>query len=114
MMGCYNLKESPYQNTSVGMARVVRLEMSHSGSNLWIRTKYPDITASVITKKLLQFEANKVWDHKGSATNMLWSTELDLSYEKGYCFVPRLVRNKVRNDRYNSATHHKRSKPRRV
>lgn len=99
--GCY--KESPYQNMSVGMARVVRLEMSHLRYQSLDLDGISEFTASLITEKLLQLEATEIWDQKGLARNMLWSTEVEISYEKGHCFVPRLIRNKVRNDRYNSA-----------
>lgn len=96
-------KESPYQNMSVGMARVVRLEMSHLRYQSLDLDEISEFTASMITEKLLQFEATEIWDQKGLAKNMLGSTEVELSYEKGYTFVPRLIKDKARNDRYNSA-----------
>jgi len=99
--GCYT--KNAYQNMSVGMTRVARLEMSHIRFQSLDLDAIRESTASVLARKLLQFEASEIWEQTGQAKNLLWSTEVELSYENGRFLVPRLMRNQARNDRYNSA-----------
>jgi len=94
--------DNPYQNMGVGLGRVAVLEMTH------LRLQSLDIdvlgggSAAAIAKSLLRFEATEIWEQEGVAKNLLWSVEPEICYEKSNFQLPRLVPNRVRNNRYNS------------
>ncbi|XTI91351.1 polyketide synthetase, partial [Cenococcum geophilum] len=95
--------DDPYQNMSVGLGRVVKLEMTHLRLQSLDFDSTSEPTADIIATKLLQFEVTELWEQKGEAKNLLWSVEFEIAFEKGNFVIPRLVTSPARNGRYNSS-----------
>ncbi|KAK5996028.1 Polyketide synthase-nonribosomal peptide synthetase phmA [Cladobotryum mycophilum] len=94
---------NPYQNMSVGLGRVAKLEMTHLRLQSLDFDAATEPSAKNIMERLLQFEAVGVWEQDGEASNLLWSVEPEIAFNRGNAVIPRLMPNPVRNARYNSS-----------
>ena len=93
---------NPYHNMSIGFSRTVNLEMDHLRLECVDFGMPNDISAEIISKRLLQLEAIELWDQSGQTQSPLWRIEPEVAYESGNFLVPRLMPNSNRNARYNS------------
>ncbi|KAI9693988.1 MAG: putative Hybrid PKS-NRPS biosynthetic cluster [Bathelium mastoideum] len=99
-------RDNPYSNMSVGLGRVLILEMTHLRLQYLNFESASELATDVIMGKLLQLEATELWNQSGGATKLLWSVEPELTFDKGHFLVPRIILNPARNDRYNSSRRH--------
>nr|A0A7L8UVC9.1 RecName: Full=Polyketide synthase-nonribosomal peptide synthetase ffsA; Short=PKS-NRPS ffsA; AltName: Full=Cytochalasans biosynthesis cluster protein ffsA [Aspergillus flavipes]QOG08944.1 FfsA [Aspergillus flavipes] len=95
--------DNPFQNMSVGLGRVVKLEMTHLRLQSLDFDVETEPSAPTIMQRLLQFEAMAQWEQSGESKDLLWSVEPEIGYDHGKAIIPRLMPNPVRNARYNSS-----------
>lgn len=96
--------DNPYHNMSIGLSRVVNLEMSHLRfQSLDLHSKAV-ITSQTIPHRLLQLEALNRWEELAEPQSLLWSIEPEIALDvSGQAVIPRLVPSAIRNSRYNSS-----------
>ncbi|KAI9708162.1 MAG: putative Hybrid PKS-NRPS biosynthetic cluster [Bogoriella megaspora] len=95
-------RDDPSQNMSIGLGRVIKLEMTHLRLQYLNFESAHDVLADTVAAKMLQLEATDLWTQGGAAPSLLWSEEPEITIGNGHCLVPRIILNSSRNNRYNS------------
>lgn len=99
--GC-KVGDDPYMNMTMGLGRSLVLERPD------LRVQFLDLDVAEkpnprsIIESLLRLRLAGLWEAEGTSTNLLWSTEHEIAYEKGRLILPRLVMDEARNNRYNA------------
>ncbi|KAJ5494794.1 Acyl transferase/acyl hydrolase/lysophospholipase [Penicillium fimorum] len=100
---CGAQADSPYKNMFIGLQRSVTLELTHVRSQVLGFATPSEINFDFIVRKLLQLDANSVWDEKSQLKDILWYNEPEIRIEKQQVTIPRIRISPARNNRYNSS-----------
>ena len=95
--------DDPYSNMVIGFGRTLVLEMPHLRLQFLDFRRRDELDARKVAEILLQLEATDLWEQQGLQDPFLWTVEPELALEDGNLLVPRILLDKTRNDRYNSA-----------
>ncbi|KAM5429353.1 putative Hybrid PKS-NRPS biosynthetic cluster [Microsporum canis] len=96
--GCRN--SSPTSNMFVGIARALRAERSDINLQLLDVGNPTDTSAKVLAEHFLRLVLVKKQEYADK--RMLWTTESEIAQEGQTLLIPRLVPDKLRNERYNA------------
>lgn len=95
--------DNPFAHMFVGVQRTLVTEMNHLRVQFLNLHSLKETTSDIIAKKLLQLEATDVWYQDGRLSDILWTTEPEMTLWNGTFYIPRFRLSSQRNDRYNSS-----------
>ena len=93
----------PYAKMVVGFARCLIQEMPHVRLQFLDFNPSEQLNAKLIAEATLRFAATDVWEEQG-LSDLFWSVEPEIAFEKGKVFLPRVRLSKSLNNRYNSSS----------
>ncbi|KAI1077856.1 hypothetical protein F5B20DRAFT_550573 [Whalleya microplaca] len=94
---------SPTSNMFVGIARALRMERSDINLQLLDVGRLPDANAVILAEYFLRLAVAKQQNYVDK--HMLWTTEAELALDGESLLIPRLIPDKLRNERYNASRH---------
>ncbi|KAI9649019.1 hypothetical protein NHQ30_001586 [Ciborinia camelliae] len=97
--GCRH--NDPFQNMSLGLGRTISLEMPHFRLQLLDFYIEDQPTSDIVSTRLLEHEIYESLEQT-SQHKLLWSIEPEAAIENGNYLTPCLLRQPIRNARYNS------------
>lgn len=95
--------DNPFAHMFVGVQRTLVTEMNHLRVQFLNLHSLEEAKSDVIARKLLQLEATDVWYQDGRLSDILWTTEPEITLRNGLFYIPRFRLGTQRNDRYNSS-----------
>lgn len=95
--------DNPFAHMFVGVQRTLVTEMNHLRVQFLNLHSLEETKSDVIAKKLLQLEATDVLYQDGRLSDILWTTEPEMTLRNGLFYIPRFRLGAQRNDRYNSS-----------
>ena len=95
--------DDPYSNMMVGIGRAVRFEYPNINLQMLDVDHLNAESSQSIATNLLCLEAIDIWKKEYPSSNLLYSSEPEITLEGGKQMVPRLFPNEEQNKRYNSS-----------
>lgn len=95
--------DNPFAHMFVGVQRTLVTEMNHLRVQFLNLHSLEEAKSDVVAKKVLQLEATDVWYQDGRLSDILWTTEPEMTLQNGRFYIPRFRLSPRRNDRYNSS-----------
>jgi hybrid polyketide synthase/nonribosomal peptide synthetase ACE1 len=93
---------NPYAAMVIGFSRTLSIEMPHLRLQLLHHEGSQKVSAEKIVESLLRLDVMDAWETKADGTEILWTTEPELTLEGDRLTVPRLYPSTDLNGRYNS------------
>ncbi|KAF7587612.1 hypothetical protein BBP40_006993 [Aspergillus hancockii] len=93
-------KTQPYSYMMIGIGRTIYTESTRTALQFYDLEDMGDKTAQALAVAIMRVHLLRTWGLDSSA--LLWSLEPEVIVQDGYEYIPRLLPNKEKNDRYNS------------
>ncbi|PLB46349.1 lovastatin nonaketide synthase [Aspergillus steynii IBT 23096] len=94
--------EEPYNNMSIGFTRSLRYEIPDMRLQVLDTDSINTLDAQYISNLLLILSATDSWARLGEMDDVLWGIEPEIHLKQGSAYIPRIIQDRPRNDRYNS------------
>ncbi|KAK1141035.1 putative Hybrid PKS-NRPS biosynthetic cluster [Aspergillus melleus] len=94
--------KEPYNNMSIGFTRSLRYEIPDMRLQVVDTDNVNHLDAQYVSGLLLKLSAIDSWAQLGEMDDVLWAVEPEIYMKEGSAYIPRIIQDRVRNDRYNS------------
>ncbi|KAI9035214.1 lovastatin nonaketide synthase [Aspergillus affinis] len=94
--------KEPYNNMSIGFARSLRYEIPDMRLQVLDTDDVNHLDAQYVSDLVLKISAIDSWAQLGEMDDVLCVTEPEIYLKEGSAYIPRVIQDRVRNDRYNS------------
>lgn len=94
--------KEPYNNMSVGFTRSLRYEIPDMRLQVLDTDSCDNLDAQYVSGLLLILSVTDSWAQLGEMDDILWATEPEIHLKQGSAWIPRIIQDRPRNDRYNS------------
>ncbi|KAJ6002955.1 lovastatin nonaketide synthase [Penicillium sp. IBT 35674x] len=92
----------PYNNMSIGFGRSLVYEMPDMRLQFLDTNDFQAIDSLYVAQLLLRLCALSNWAETGKLDNLVWTSEPEIYLQCGKEYIPRVMHDRSRNDRYNT------------